>query len=317
MTAGGVRFATDAAGPAGSGNGKRMVRKRPARDGVLAPFLFIGPALLIYGAFSLYPTIDTLRLALTDAKGLNSAANFVGVENFVSLASDATILRVLLQTAQWLVLHVLLAGGAGLALAVAIARLTRTHVFYRTAYFLPHVVSLAVVGVIWAKIYDPYFGLLNAALDAVGLGWFKLGWLSDPALVIFSVNIASSWQGFGIYMLLFIAGLQNIDTALYEAAEIDGAGPWQKFVHVTLPGLREVMTFVVSLALINGLKGFATIWVMTQGGPFYRSEILTTYIVKLAFQFQEHGRAAALCVVLSLIAMSITIAFNRWREKLR
>jgi len=279
--------------------------------------IFIGPALLIYGLFTLFPVFDTLWLSATDAAGLNSQANFVGFANFSALAADATVGRVLLQTAQWLVLHLLLAGGAGLAFAVAIASLPRTQVFFRTAFFLPHVVSLAVVGVIWAKIYDPYFGLLNGALDALGLGILKLGWLSDPALVIFSVNVASSWQGFGIYMLLFVAGLQNIDNSLYEAAEIDGAGVWQRFRHVTIPGLREVMTFVVSLALINGLKGFATIWVMTQGGPFYRSELLTTYIVKLAFQFQEQGRAAALCVVLCALAMAITVAFNRWRESLR
>ncbi|MBL8833382.1 MAG: sugar ABC transporter permease [Rhodospirillales bacterium] len=283
----------------------------------VSSILFIGPALLIYGLFTLFPALDTLRLSATDATGLNSQANFVGLANFGALAADATVGRVLLQTAQWLVLHVVLAGGAGLAFAVAIASLARTHVFFRTAFFLPHVVSLAVVGVIWAKIYDPYFGLLNGALDAFGLGMLKLGWLSDPALVIFSVNVASSWQGFGIYMLLFVAGLQNIDNSLYEAAEIDGAGVWQRFRHVTIPGLREVMTFVVSLALINGLKGFATIWVMTQGGPFYRSELLTTYIVKLAFQFQEQGRAAALCVVLCALAMAITVAFNRWRESLR
>jgi raffinose/stachyose/melibiose transport system permease protein len=117
-------------------------------------------------------------------------------------------------------------------------------------------------------------------------------------------------------MLLFIAGLQNIDHSLYEAAEIDGANGWQQLRYVTLPGLSEVMTFVVSLALINGLKGFATVFVMTGGGPFYQSELITTYIYRLAFSVQDHGLAAVLCIVLSVLAISITVVFSRWRERI-
>jgi raffinose/stachyose/melibiose transport system permease protein len=296
----------------------RGIGRSEVRDATALPaLLFVGPALLVYALFSAIPIAQTAWLSLTDSAGFHSPAHFVGGANYIALAGDPTVRRVLGQTLLWLVLHLVLAGGTGLILAVAIRNLVRSHVFFRTAFFLPHVVSLAVVGVIWGRIYDPYFGLLSGALHAVGLGHLSLGWLSDPALVIFSVNVASSWQGFGLYMLLFIAGLQNIDPVLYEAAELDGASPFRQFIHVTLPGLAEVMTFVVSLALINGLKGFATVWVMTQGGPFYASELITTYIFKLAFQMQQQGRAAALCVVLCLIAVGTTVAFNRWRERLR
>jgi len=116
-------------------------------------------------------------------------------------------------------------------------------------------------------------------------------------------------------MLLFLAGLQNIDTALYDAAEVDGANAFQKVIYVTLPGLREVMTFVISLAMINGLAGFATVFVMTNGGPFYASEIITTYIYRIAFQEQDHGLAAVLCIMMSVLAITITVAFNRWRAR--
>lgn len=298
--------ATHARSPAGA--------SRPGGDGLMAALPFLAPAFVLYLVFTLWPVVDTVRLSLTADAGFGAAPRFVGAENYAALAADPIFWTALRQTLVWLVLHVALAGGLGFVLALAVARLKATQVFFRSAFFLPHVVSLAVVGVIWAKIYDPYFGLLNGALEHLGLGFLAQGWLSEPLLVLFSVNVASSWQGFGLYMLLFIAGLQTIDRSLYDAAEVDGANAWQKLVHVTIPGLSEVMTFVVSLALINGLKGFATIWVMTQGGPFYRSEILTTLIYKLAFQFQEHGRAAALCVVLSLVAVVVTVAFNRWRE---
>lgn len=276
----------------------------------------MAPALVLYGIFTLLPIAATFWLSFNSSAGFNTQARFVGLANYAKAGSDPIVWQALGHTFVWLALHVVLAGGLGLVLALAISRLKVTQVFFRTAFFLPHLVSLAVVGVIWANIYDPFYGLLNTALTSIGLGGLTMGWLSDPALVLFSVNVASSWQGFGLYMLLFIAGLQNIDHSLYDAADVDGATAWQKLVHVTLPGLREVTTFVISLAMINGLKGFATVFVMTNGGPFYQSELITTYIYRLAFQSQDHGMAAVLCIVLSALAIAITFVFNRWRARM-
>lgn len=276
----------------------------------------MAPALALYAAFTLLPIAATFWLSFNSSAGFNTSASFVGFDNYAKAAQDPIVWKSLVHTFLWLAYHVVMAGGLGLLLALAVSRLRITQVFFRTAFFLPHLVSLAVVGVIWANIYDPFFGLLNTALTQIGLGAFTQGWLSDPALVLFSVNVASSWQGFGLYMLLFIAGLQNIDRSLYDAAEVDGANAFQKLIYVTLPGLREVTTFVVSLAMINGLKGFATVFVMTNGGPFYQSELITTYIYRLAFQSQDHGLAAVLCILLSLLAITITIVFNRWRARL-
>ncbi|WP_141728244.1 carbohydrate ABC transporter permease [Devosia insulae] len=293
----------------------RRPRADGARDGFGAAFVLMLPAIALYALFSLTPILLTIWISFTNSGGFNTEANFVGFDNYLRATEDPIIWQSLGRTFLWLFYHVVLAGGLGLALALAIGRLSRTRVFFRTALFLPHLVSLAVVGVIWANIYDPFYGLINTALTQWGLaGWAK-GWLSDPLLVLFSVNVASSWQGFGLYMLLFIAGLQNIDNTLYEAAEIDGANGWQKLWNVTLPGLSEVMTFVLSLAMINGLKGFATVFVMTNGGPFYASEIITTYIYRLAFQAQDHGLAAVLCILMSVLAITITVAFNRWRAR--
>ncbi len=292
--------------------------RRLARGGDTAgsALWLMAPALAIYAVFTLFPVALTFWLSFTDSAGFNTPANFVGLDNYGKAARDPIIWQSLGHTFLWLLYHVVLAGGLGLVLALAIGGLRRTQVFFRTAFFLPHLVSLAVVGVIWANIYDPFFGLLNTALTEVGLGSWSQGWLSDPALVLFSVNIASSWQGFGLYMLLFIAGLQNIDHSLYDAAEVDGATAFQKLIYVTLPGLREVTTFVASLAMINGLKGFATVFVMTNGGPFYQSELITTYIYRLAFQSQDHGLAAVLCILLSVLAITITVVFNHWRGRL-
>jgi len=275
----------------------------------------MAPAIALYALFSLLPIGLTVWISFTNSGGFNTEAGFVGLDNYARAIEDPIVWQSLLRTFMWLFWHVVLAGGLGLGLALAISALRRTRVVFRVAFFLPHLVSLAVVGVIWANIYDPFYGLINTGLQQLGLGSWGQGWLSDPMLVLFSVSVASAWQGFGLYMLLFIAGLQNIDTSLYEAAEMDGASGWDKLVHVTLPGLSEVMTFVVSLALINGLKGFATVFVMTNGGPFYASEIITTYIYRLAFQAQDHGLAAVLCIMMAAIAIVITLAFNRWRRQ--
>jgi raffinose/stachyose/melibiose transport system permease protein len=313
----GVQALDDIAGGAeGSAPRRNWGLGSAGHDNTGTAFWLMAPAIAVYGIFTLFPIAVTFWLSFTDSAGFNTPANFVGVENYRKAAQDPIVWQALWQTIIWLVYHVVLAGGLGLGLALAIARLRRSQVFFRTAFFLPHLVSLAVVGVIWANIYDPFFGLLNTGLTEIGLGNWTQGWLSDPALVLFSVNVASSWQGFGLYMLLFIAGLQDIDPALYDAAEVDGANSWQKLIHVTLPGLREVMTFVMSLAMINGLKGFATVFVMTNGGPFYQSELITTYIYRLAFQAQDHGLAAVLCILLSLFAITITVVFNRWRARM-
>lgn len=280
--------------------------------GTAMPLLL--PAFAIYAVFSLAPIAWTVWLSFTDSRGLNTSAQFVGLANYQRAALDPLASQSLLHTLQWLAGHLVMAGGLGLVLSLLISRLKRSRIVFRTALFLPHLVSLAVVGVIWANIYDPFYGLLNTMLKGAGLGWLTMGWLSDPLIVLFSVNLASSWQGFGLYMLLFLAGLQNIDHSLYEAAEIDGANGWQRLWYVTLPGLSEVMTFVVSLCLINGLKGFATVFVMTGGGPFYQSELITTYIYRLAFSLQDHGLAAVLCILLSALAITVTVAFNQWRQ---
>lgn len=285
-----------------------------SRDTLRTALPLLVPAFAIYAIFSLAPIAWTVWLSFTDSRGLNTAANFVGLANYERAALDPIVLQSLVHTFQWLAGHLVLAGGLGLLLALLVGRLRRTRIFFRTALFLPHLISLAVVGVIWANIYDPFYGLLNTILESLGLGWLSQGWLSDPLLVLFSVNVASSWQGFGLYMLLFLAGLQNIDQSLYEAAEMDGANGWQQLWYVTLPGLSEVTTFVVSLCLINGLKGFATVFVMTGGGPFYQSELITTYIYRLAFSMQDHGLAAVLSILLSALAIASTIALNRWRR---
>ncbi|MFB9261647.1 carbohydrate ABC transporter permease [Bradyrhizobium erythrophlei] len=309
-------FADESVGshPASSSIADRRPQRR-LRDSRATAFALLLPAIAVYSVFSLLPIVATVWISFTNSHGFNTEAQFVGLDNYVRAYGDSIVWGSLARTFLWLFYHVVLSVGLGLALALAVSSLVRGKVFFRTTLFLPHLVSLAVVGVIWANVYDPFYGLMNSVLAKLNLAWLEQGWLSDPLLVLFSVNVASSWQGFGLYMLLFMAGLQNLDPSLYDAAEVDGANAWQKLIHVTLPGLREVTTFVLSLAMINALRGFATVFVMTAGGPFYASEIISIYIYHLTFQVQDHGLAAVLCILMSVIAITITIAFNRWRAR--
>ena len=132
---------------------------------------------------------------------------------------------------------------------------------------MPNVIALSVSGIIWTLIFNPQMGMLNGMLDALGLSSLKASWLGDPKITIYAISFASSWQAYGYYMTLFLAGLQNIDVDLYEASDLDGANKFDQFIHITIPGLQNVFSFVFSMGIINGLKGFSTVWVMTQGGP--------------------------------------------------
>ena len=281
-------------------------KRRAHREALASALPLLLPALAIYAVFSLLPILSTFWLSFTDSRGLNTEASFVGLANYSRTAADPIVWQSLVHTFQWLLGHLLMAGGLGLVLALLISRLKLSRVFFRTAFFLPHLVSLAVVGVIWANIYDPFYGLLNTGLEHIGLGALTQGWLSDPLLVLFSVNVASSWQGFGLYMLLFIAGLQNIDHSLYEAAEIDGAHAMRRFWYISLPMLTPVILFNLVMGIIGSFQVFTDAYVMTKGGPNYASYFYVYYLYQNAFQFFRMGFASAQAWILFLIILVFT-----------
>jgi ABC-type sugar transport system permease subunit len=195
----------------------------------------------------------------------------------------------------------------------------RAGIVFRTILFLPAVVSFVVTGVLWQLIYDPNLGFLNRYLADVGLGSLQRQWLGDPHWVIPAIVVVSLWQSLGMYTLIFFAGLQGIDPTLYEAARMDGATAWQRFRNVTVPMLRTVTGVVVTLNLINGLKIFDIVYVMTKGGPDHGSEVLGTYLYSLAFgtlsgSVPQIGFATAISIVVMLlcfVAVIVQFSINR------
>jgi multiple sugar transport system permease protein len=293
---------------------------RPSRGGQrstsITAAVFMLPALIILIAFVGWPMISALRLSFTDASGFGRES-YVGFDNYIQVFTDPDILRTLGNTALYAVgfTPVAIALALGLALLVNNPRLPFRG-FFRTAFFLPFIVALAVAAFAWTYLLDPQVGLLNYWLRGAGIQLGNV--LQDPALAMPTVILVAVWKSFGFYMVIFIAGLQEIPASLYEAARMDGAGAWKRFVNVTLPQLNTTMAFVVIFALIAALQAFDQIYVMTGGGPYHTTQTVVMEIYTEGFKKLNLGLASALSYVLLLATLILSLVQFRFfgnREK--
>jgi ABC-type sugar transport system permease subunit len=284
---------------------RRSVRRHPVG------YLFVAPIVLFFVVFVGYPFLRSFYLSLTSWSGLG-AAEFVGLRNFTVMVDDPVFWKSLGNTFLFTGVTTVLQTALPLLLAVLLNQGWRAGVLYRTLIFIPAVISLVVTGVLWQLIYEPNFGSLNEILRRVGLGALAHPWLGDPHTVLPALMVVSLWQSLGLFTLIYLAGLQGINPALYEAASIDGATARQQFFNVTVPMLRVVSGVVILLNLINGFKTFDMIYVMTGGGPNHASEVLGTYLYGLAFgstagAVPALGYATAISMVIFLLCLLATI----------
>jgi multiple sugar transport system permease protein/raffinose/stachyose/melibiose transport system permease protein len=291
------------------------------RSASVAGYLFVLPVVLFFAVFVGYPFLRTMYLSLTRWSGFGEP-QFIGAENFRNLASDPVFWDALRTTFVFTAACTVLQTVLPLLLAVLLNRGWRLGVLFRTVVFIPAVVSFVVTGALWQMVYDPNFGTLNEFLDAIGLGALAHPWLADSGTVLPALVLVSLWQAAGLYMLIFLAGLQGIDPALYEAARIDGASARQQFRHVTVPMLRNVTAVVVLLNVVNGFKTFDVIYVMTGGGPNRASEVLGTYLYGLAFgsaagAVPSFGYATAISMVVFVLCLAATLIQVRANRKAR
>jgi len=189
----------------------------------------------------------------------------------------------------------------------------RGRLLFRLGYFLPVVQASIVTAMIWRWIYAPS-GILNTSLETVGLGFLARGWLGDFTLALPALAVASSWMTFGLSVVILLAGMQGIDPSLYDAARVDGAGAWQTFLDITIPSLRNTITIVVLLSLVDAFKVFDIIWATTQGGPVRATEVLATYMFKEGFQKNQYGYGSAISVALALIILVTSVLNVALRE---
>jgi len=280
-------------------------------------YLFLIPAILFYCIFILKPLFGGIQLSFYQWNGIDSSKEFVGLGNYIEVLGDQRMHGALVHNLIWITLSYIFQIFPALFFAVLISKVIRGKTFFRTILFLPKTLSIAIVGILWGRIYDPKIGIINVFLEKIGLKSLTQAWLGNPSWVLSSVNIANAWNGYGLYMILYLAGLQNINPALYESAEIDGAGEWQKFWNITLPGIRDVNLMVLILSFINSFKTFGVVWTMTRGGPFYTSEVMSTYLYKMAFIANRAGYGATVAVILGIFIIIPTVILLRLGRKER
>ncbi len=300
--------ATDRVGRAGSGAPGRGIGARLRSN--LPGWFFSLPFLLIFSVFLAGPILVSLVMSFTSF-GLRDlrnpiGASFVGLENYIALASDATFWTAALNTAIYVVAGVPLTLMAGLAVAVALnGSVQRFRTFFRVGYYLPVVTSIVAIAVVWRFVLHPDQGLMNLLLAQLGLPTHN--WLGDTALAMPAIVAMIVWKNMGFAMVIFLAGLQTIPKSLYEAARIDGAGRWGEFRYVTLPGLRPTMLFVVVTTTIGYLQVFEEPFVMTGGGPLDSTLSLAMYTYEEGFRFFHQGYAAAISYVLFVVVAVVAV----------
>ena len=268
------------------------------------PFYFALPALVLYATFFVVPSVVGIGYAFTDWSSYSDEIHFVGWENFATIFSPQEryltyIWNTLVFTALTVVLKTVIALGLALLLNEGVNRLKN---FYRVMIFLPAVLPVLIVALIFRSILNPATGLLNSFLRGVGLSDLALPWLIDPHIALFSVIGVDTWRGVGYLMVILLAGLQTIPQEYHEAAQIDGASAWQRFWLITLPLLTPTMVVVSVLNVLYGLRVFDIVYVMTRGGPGYATEVLATEIFR-AFSQGQWGLGTAVSTIMFILLL--------------
>ncbi|MBT9548403.1 MAG: sugar ABC transporter permease [Candidatus Sericytochromatia bacterium] len=270
------------------------------------------PSLLGVGIFTLIPVLASFGLSFAQWN-LLSPPKWVGLANYAALMSEPLFWKVLGNTFVYAFSVVLFEVPIALALAIALNQQGWVVKIFRTVFFLPVVTSMIAIALVWNWIYDPQYGLLNAALGAIGIkpiAWlFTTDW-ALPALIVMGI-----WKNVGYSMVIFLAGLQNIPDELYEAASLDGANPWQQFLNVTLPMVSPTLFFVTTMSTITAFQIFDSVYMMTQGGPENSTNVAVYWLYQNAFEFFQVGRASAMAYVLFAIILTLTLIQWSLRKK--
>lgn len=272
-------------------------------------WLFVAPALGAIALFLFVPVFASLLLSFTDfdiyAVAELRNLRFIGFANYQMLLAEPLFWQALRNTLYFVAVGGPLSVAASLAAALLVnARLARFRPLFRTAFFLPVVTTLVAIAVVWRYLYHPRIGLINQLL--AGFGVAPIDWLGDPLWAMPAIIAMSIWKNFGFNMVIFVAGLQAIPERLYEAASLDGAGPWRQFRYVTLPMLAPTALFVAVMTMIGGFQLFAEPYVMTQGGPSNRTLSVVLLMFQEGFRYWNMGYAAAIAFVLFAILLAGT-----------
>ena len=292
-----------------------LTKKKKKFD--MTAFLFIAPAFILFTLFIVWPTVSSFYYSLTNWDGINPNINFVGLANYREILTSARFANALRNTVILTAVISVLENLLALGLAILVDNVCRAKNLFRAIFYLPVILSGIVSGFIWKIMFNYNFGPINKLLDMIGLEAWKQDWLGNADLAIWSVALVMIWKGAGYYMIIYLAALQGVPQDVQEAAMIDGANVVQQFRRITLPLISGSFTICFTLSLINGLKLFDQIAVMTDGGPGFATETMVYLLYKSGFGEGRQGYGTAVGVILLLIILvlnSIQSAILRKRE---
>ncbi|WP_169583426.1 MULTISPECIES: sugar ABC transporter permease [Microbacterium] len=293
--------------------GRARRRSRLRVRNTLIGWSFILPNFLGFAVLTLIPVVTLFYMSFTNWNVFGKA-DWTGLENYQRLVADGSFRVAVVNTLYYSALHIPLSIGIALGLALLLNNKLRGVAFFRTAAFFPYITSIVAIAVVWNLLFSPDYGPINEILRAVGIS-DPPGWLTSQEWAMPAVVIVSTWRDMGYYMILFLAGLQTVPRELHEAARVDGANVWERFVNVTLPCLRPTMFFVTVMLTINSFKIFDLVLVMTDGGPGQATLVISQFIYRKGFEENQFGYASAAAVVLFLMCIVVTVVQFLWNKK--
>jgi raffinose/stachyose/melibiose transport system permease protein len=293
--------------------GRAMNRKTRDRITIV---LFLLPALILFIIFVIYPIFRSLYFSLFDWNGLGPATDFIGLDNFKRILTDKIFQKAVVNNFLIAFLSLIVQLPISLAIAIMVGRDFPGRGLFRTIFFLPYVLSEVITAIIWLGMFNPNpdRGFVNAVLVLIP-GVDPVAFLGDPGLVLIAIFIVLSWKYFGLHMLLFMAGLQNIPHEIEEAALIDGANRWQMLTRITIPLLGGTIRTTAYLSILGSLTQFTLVWIMTKGGPVNASEVMSTYMYRYGFVRFWLGYGSAVAIVMLLIALIFSLIYRRLMER--
>ena len=290
-------------------NSKRTGRLTRAK---LLPYLLVSPYLVFVSVFVVFPVLFCLFLTF-HKWNIIAPMQFAGTDNYSRLFQDRLFWKAIGNTLKFLLLHIPLQLILSLSLAWLLNQKIRAVPFFRASFFMPVIVSGVVVTILWQQLLGYDTGLINKLL--MTLGFNKVGWLVDPDVAIYSIAVMATWKNVGLYVILFLIGLQTVPPQYYEAAELDGASRWQQFYHITLPMINPTIFMVVILSTIGGFSLFIEPYIMTGGGPLNTTLSAVLYIYKQAFQYYNMGYSATLGFFYAIMIMTVVVLQKKFIEK--
>ncbi len=274
--------------------------------------LFLLPGFVLFLVFIIYPIFRSVYYSTFNWNGLGPAVNFVGLDNFKGILTDKIFMKAVGNCLLIVVLSLGIQLPISLGLAIMVGRDLPGRAFFRAVFFMPYVLSEVITAIIWLGLFnpDPQRGFINALLVLIP-GVKAQAFLGDTDVVLGCIFVVLTWKYFGLHMLLYLAGLQNIPREIEEAALIDGANRWQLIRHVTIPLLASTIRTTIQLSVLGSLTQFNLIWIMTKGGPVNASESMATYMYRFGFIRFWLGYGSAVALVMLLICLAFSIGYLR------